>query len=217
MVADAGSSLLLQFAREPRAGAVKTRMMPHLSASAACDLHSELVLWTTDSLVGAGLGPVELVVAGALEHALFARCRDRGLLAIRRQQGADLGERMYQALADGLRRYERVILVGSDCPGIDRDYLEAAFAALDSSEVVLGPALDGGYVLVGARRPCREMFAGIAWGTDTVLAATRERLQGVGLEWSELPPLADIDRPEDLQLWEAIKGAGRAREALLRQ
>tara|TARA_R110001592_G_scaffold363248_5_gene682301 strand:+ start:44416 stop:45069 length:654 start_codon:yes stop_codon:yes gene_type:complete len=217
MAADAGSSLLLQFAREPIVGAVKTRMMPHLSASEACDLHSELVLWTTDSLLHTGLGPVELVVEGALEHALFAHCRERGLAAISRQQGTDLGERMHHALADGLRRYERVVLVGSDCPGIDRAHLEGAFAALDSSDVVLGPALDGGYVLVGARRPCREMFAGIAWGTDKVLAATRERLQGVGLAWSELPPLADIDRPEDLHLWEAIKGTGRAREGLLRQ
>jgi hypothetical protein len=213
----AGRSLLLQFAREPVEGTVKTRMMPYLSASDACDLHSQLVQWTTDSLVEVGLGPVELLVAGAVDHPLFLRCRNRGVAAIGSQRGADLGERMYHALADGLLRYPRVILVGSDCPGIDRAYLSKALSALDSTEVVLGPALDGGYVLVAARRLYKEMFEGIAWGGDTVMASTRERLQGLGASWTELPPLPDIDRPEDLPVWEARKRVGRAREDILRQ
>ena len=77
MAGSVGTCLLLQFAREPVVGAVKTRMMPHLSAAEACDLHCELVLWTTVSLLDAGLGPVEMVVAGAAEHSLFVRCRYR--------------------------------------------------------------------------------------------------------------------------------------------
>lgn len=217
MAANAGRCLLLQFAREPLVGAVKTRMMPHLSADEACDLHRQLVLWTTDSLVDAGLGEVELVVAGAVDHPLFMRCRNRGLAAIHPQRGVDLGERMYHALADGLLRYKQVILVGSDCPGIDRAYLVKALRALDSTEVVLGPALDGGYVLVAVGRLYKEMFEGIPWGDNTVMASTRERLQGLGANWAELPPLADIDRPEDLPVWDALKREGRAREKVLRQ
>jgi len=207
MAVSAGSCLLLQFAREPVVGAVKTRMMPELSASEACELHCELVLWTSDSLLAAGLGPVEMVVAGAVEHPLFVRCRDRGLAGIGRQRGEGLGERMYHALAGGLLRYERVILVGSDCPGIDRQYLHSAVMALDSTEVVLGPALDGGYVLVGARGINQGMFEGIVWGSDTVMASTRERLRQLAVKWTELPPLADIDRPEDLPVWQALRHA----------
>jgi rSAM/selenodomain-associated transferase 1 len=217
MAASAGSCLLLQFAREPVAGAVKTRMMPHLSAADACDLHRELVLWTTDSLLEAGLGPVELMVAGALEHPLFVRCINRGLAGIGLQRGVGLGERMCNALAEGLQRFERVILVGSDCPGIDREYLGMAARALDSTDVVLGPALDGGYVLVGARRLYPEMFEGIVWGADTVMASTRERLQRLSVTWTELPPLADIDRPEDLPVWEALQRTARVRHESVRR
>ena len=217
MTVSAGSCLLLQFAREPVVGAVKTRMMPQLSASEACELHCKLVLWTSDSLLQAGLGPVEMVVAGAVEHSLFVRCRNRGLAGIGRQRGDDLGERMYHALADGLLRYERVILVGSDCPGIDRKYLCSAVTALDAAEVVLGPAFDGGYVLVGARRLYADMFEGIVWGSDTVLAATRERLRRLAVSWTELLPLADIDRPEDLPVWEGLRRTGRVRGEVLRR
>lgn len=217
MAGSVGTCLLLQFAREPVVGAVKTRMMPHLSAAEACDLHCELVLWTTVSLLDAGLGPVEMVVAGAAEHSLFVRCRYQGLAGIGRQCGDDLGERMYHALADGLLRCERVILVGSDCPGIDRQYLHSAVRALDAAEVVLGPALDGGYVLVGARRINKGMFEGIVWGSDTVMVSTRERLRQLAVSWTELPPLADIDRPEDLPVWQALRRAARVREGVLRR
>jgi rSAM/selenodomain-associated transferase 1 len=217
MADSVGSCLLLQFAREPVVGAVKTRMMPHLSAAEACDLHCELVLWTTVSLLDAGLGPVEMVVAGAAEHPLFMRCRHQGLAGIGRQRGDDLGERMYHALADGLLRCERVILVGSDCPGIDRQYLHRAVRALDSAEVVLGPALDGGYVMVGARRINKGVFEGIVWGSDTVMASTRERLRQLAVNWTELPPLTDIDRPEDLPVWQALRRAAKGREGVLRR
>jgi rSAM/selenodomain-associated transferase 1 len=195
--------LIIQFAREPVVGAVKTRMIPHLSPEEACALHSELVLRTAATLVGAALGPVELWVAGDDQHTLFERCRCLGVACLQGQQGRDLGERMYRALADGLDRFERVLLVGSDCPGMDRDYLARAVAALDRADVVLGPAMDGGYVLIGARRVEAEVFEGVAWGTSAVFAETTQRLRGLGLRWAELPPLRDIDRPEDLALWAA--------------
>jgi rSAM/selenodomain-associated transferase 1 len=217
MAVSTGNSLFIQFAREPLAGSVKTRMMPHLSPREACALHSELVLWTARSLVGAGLGAVELAVTGALEHPLFDHCRELGLAGVGAQRGAHLGERMYNALVDGLGRFERVILIGSDCPGIDRDYLQMAVRALDGEEVVLGPALDGGYVLIGARRIYREIFEGITWGSDTVLAETRQRLRRSAVTWAELPALADIDRPEDLAVWESLQQAASGHGAGLRR
>ena len=207
MGAERAPCLLIQFAREPVAGAVKTRMFPRLTPQQALELHCELVLRTTGTLAGAGLGPVEVAVAGSSNHALFEDCRALGVSRLGDQWGGDLGERMYNALAAGLQRFERVLLVGSDCPGIDSAYLEQALDGLDQADLVLGPATDGGYVLIGAKRISRELFDGVSWGSSTVLAETVHRLRRMSWSWVTLPPLADIDRPEDLAAWEAVRGA----------
>jgi hypothetical protein len=196
-----GSTLLIQFAREPVEGAVKTRLIGALSPRQACQLHCELVQWTCNTLLAAELGDVELSVAGSTGHPLFAALLEQGVRGITRQRGADLGERMYNAMVDGLARYERVLLVGSDCPAIDAVYLEQALLELDGVPVVVGPALDGGYVLIGARQVEPGLFSGISWGGDRVYAQTLLRLQALGLRWAELPVLADIDRPADLVHW----------------
>ena len=208
MAAKINPTLLLQFARAPLAGRVKTRMLPHLTATQACDLHCDLVLWTSATLADSGLGDVELSVAGDSAHPLFEQCRELGVGTLSPQCGADLGERMYRAIRDGLQRYTKVILVGSDCPGIDRAYLAQARSALDTAPLVLGPAQDGGYVLIGAREIHRELFAGIPWGTGCVYADTVKSIRKLGLDWAELPVLADVDRPEDLAAWLALRDRG---------
>lgn len=213
MVAEAGmgnargDTLLIQFAREPVVGAVKTRMIPHLSPAQACELHSQLVLWTCQRLLASRLGTVQIAVAGDPGHSLFTGFE--GVATLTRQRGRDLGERMCHALAEGLAHYSRVLLVGSDCPAIDGSYLEAALAALEREPLVLGPAEDGGYVLVGARELCREMFEDIPWGAATVYAETAERLRSKGRSWAVLPAVADIDRPEDLATWRELQGRQR--------
>ena len=203
-----GSALLIQFAREPVEGAVKTRLIGALSPRQACQLHSELVQWTCNTLLAAQLGDVELAVAGSTGHPLFAACRERGVRGLTRQRGGDLGERMYNAMLDGLARYERVLLVGSDCPAIDAAYLQQALEALDRVPVVLGPAVDGGYVLIGGRQVDPGLFSGIAWGGDRVYVQTLRRLRALGLRWAALPALADIDRPADLVHWRGPLEAG---------
>jgi len=205
--AQAPGALLIQFAREPQVGRVKTRMIPVLSASRACDLHCELTLWTCRELLASGLGQVELSVAGDTGHALFEQCLQMGVARITRQRGADLGMRMYNALQDGLARYENVILVGSDCPGIDRAYLSMAIQALHTAPIVLGPAMDGGYVLIGARAIDEAVFRGIPWGSDQVYAKTLVALAALEMDWVALPCLRDIDRPEDLAVWELSGGS----------
>ena len=200
--------LLIQFAREPLPGLVKTRMLPELSPEQACELHRELVFWTAEVLTFAHLGEVELSVAGNTGSPLFRQCEDLGVKAVRRQVGKDLGERMYNALLQGLERFPKVILVGSDSPQLDRDYLQSAIAALDESEVVLGPAEDGGYVLIGVRQLDKRWFEEVAWGTDTVFADTVARFELTGANWTRLSVLQDIDRPEDLPLWRAIVEGG---------
>jgi len=210
MAVDRRPLLLIQFARAPVAGRVKTRLLGVLSPEEARDLHSELVLRTCDTLVRAGLGPVRLYVAGGRNHTLFRRCLALGAESLVPQRGADLGERMLHATGDALRRFTRVILVGSDCPAIDGAYLQRAVEALSRVPVVLGPARDGGYVLLGLDRPCAELFGNMPWGTGEVLSVTRERLLGCGHHWEELEALPDIDRPEDLVHWRSRRsGEGR--------
>jgi glycosyltransferase A (GT-A) superfamily protein (DUF2064 family) len=115
---------------------------------------------------------------------------------------------MCHALASGLARSEQVILVGSDCPWLGAGELQSAAAALERASVVLQPALDGGYVLIGTGvAPQRAWFEGIAWGGDRVYADTLDRLRLGGVDWEALGPLPDIDRPEDLPRWRALRAA----------
>lgn len=208
----AESVLLQQFAKAPEPGRVKTRMQPQLSALEACALHEELVRWTCETLLDSALGAVELWVAGDPAHALFRDCAALGQLTLRRQAGADLGMRMQHALNDGLARADRVLLVGSDCPGLTAPYLREALRALDDAELVLGPALDGGYVLIGAKRPVEAVFEDIAWGSSRVLADTLARALAAGITLQQLPALQDIDRPEDLGHWRTLQQRGRVRQ-----
>lgn len=208
MGVDPGSTLLIQFARAPVPGRVKTRMLPALSQAQACELHRALVLWTCRRLLGSRLGPVRLAVTGMPDDPLFRQCTELGVAAIVVQRGRDLGERMHHAVVAGLREYPRVVLVGSDCPAIDGAYLRRARDALDRGPVVLGPAADGGYVLVGLSAPLPELFTGMPWGTSEVMDETRRRLQAMDVTWSELETLADIDEPPDLAVWDRCREAG---------
>lgn len=204
MAVDPSAVLLIQFARKPREGEVKTRMMPQLSAAQACQLHTQLLTWTCDALLASGAGDVQLCVT-ELDHPVFDSCLRRGVASLSLQCQGDLGERMYAAIRAGLTRYAKVILVGSDCPAIDSAYINRAVEALDSNQVVLGPAMDGGYVLIGAAVIKESLFAGMAWGTDSVYQQTVNALDEAGLVWRALESLADIDRPEDIPLWDAIR------------
>lgn len=198
------TTLHIQFAREPVVGEVKTRLQPDFSPEQACETHCELVRLTNHRLVEAALGPVELSVAGATEHPLFAQCVALGTEAVLSQRGSDLGERMCNALQAGIARYPQVLLVGSDCPVLDAAYLQAASDALREVEVVLGPAEDGGYVLIGARSVDARWFEGVQWGGSKVLADTVSRLRQTNTRYTLLPQLWDVDRPQDVRRWRSL-------------
>lgn len=193
--------LLQQFARLPILGAVKTRLARSIGAERALEVHRALVTQTAGALIDAGLGPVELWLDQAGYDPLIDQLKQRGLEGPRIQQGADLGERMFFALRHGLGTADAVVLVGSDCPDLDRAYLYGAFEALESKEVVLGPADDGGYVLIGVRRLELALFSGVAWGGDKVLDRTLANAQGLGLTAELLAPRYDVDKLVDLQRW----------------
>jgi rSAM/selenodomain-associated transferase 1 len=202
-VADAPSrdTRLQLFGRFPEAGAVKTRLARRIGAGEACRVHEELLRSTAATLREAGLGPVELWLDSCAPHPLVDELLASGLEGPFLQAGADLGERMHHALCRGLRVADAVILVGSDCPAMDADYLASARDALRASDVVFGPAEDGGYVLVAANRVTAELFAGIPWGTDAVLATSLGAAERSGLTVALLESRYDVDEWEDLVRW----------------
>lgn len=191
---------ILVFAKAPVAGEVKTRLAAGIGDEQAATLYARLVSATVRTAAGAALAPVELHVASAMDHPLFVALAREWSMELRAQRGADLGERMYNAMQDALSGSSFVILIGTDCPLMTADYLGRACRQLDRGiPVVLGPVEDGGYVLIGARCCDRRLFTGVPWSSGRVLQCTRERLRSLDLAFAELATLWDIDRPEDLE------------------
>ena len=212
-----GSRLLQQFARFPRRGQVKTRLARRVGEASAYEVHTELVAQTAATLVRSGVAPPELWLDQLGRHALIERILHSGMAGPNRQEGADLGARMLSALQSGLERAESVVLVGSDCPGLSAAYLEEAFQHLETHDLVLGPAEDGGYVLIGARKLAPEVFQRVPWGEGTVLAATERNAQAVDLRVARLAPRYDVDEWEDLQRWRAEQTLDRVRDGAAAQ
>ncbi|WP_417519283.1 TIGR04282 family arsenosugar biosynthesis glycosyltransferase [Marinobacter sp.] len=194
-------ALLMQFAKWPEAGRVKTRLIPALGVSGALDAHLALTLAVLDNLCGSGL-PVQFwwdraveAVPGDAQEVVRA-IEHRGL-EHRIQQGGNLGDRMLDALGTGLESHPLAMIVGSDCPSVEPGYVHQAVASLQDYDVVLGPSDDGGYVLIGVRRVVPHMLDDIEWGTEAVLEQTCERLKKLGLSVVLLEPRWDVDEPED--------------------
>lgn len=200
---------ILIMAKAPVPGEVKTRLIPALGPDRAAGLHRRLLGETVARLTAAALAPVELWCAPDATDAAFCGLAATHGCSLHCQTGADLGERMRGGAAEALTRASRVVLVGSDCPLLDAGYVRAALAALDGRDAVLGPAEDGGYVLLGLRRAAADLFDDVPWGGERVAAVTRERMRRLRWDWAELPSLRDLDRPEDLPRYEALtRGAG---------
>jgi len=195
------------FAKAPVPGEVKTRLVPTLGPEGAARLHERLVERALATALAARLGTVTLWCAPDESHAFFRQCAAHHGIALRRQEGADLGVRMHHAFATS---GGPLLIVGSDCPALESRDLRAAADALVSNAAVFVPAEDGGYVLVGLARPDARVFDDIPWSTARVMACTRERMQAAGVSWRELPALWDVDRPED---YARLQSAGLAPEA----
>jgi rSAM/selenodomain-associated transferase 1 len=184
------------FARVPVAGKVKTRLIPALGESGACQLHEGLLARILGVLHEQTLCAAELWLDAAVSHPLTDNCG----LPQHLQRGEDLGARMAHAMTMTLQRYQRVLIIGTDTPTLDADYLEQALHALaDGNNVVLGPAFDGGYVLIGIADQPAPLFDAVDWGSARVLQQTLDRVAGAGLRCHLLSPQPDVDRPEDLQ------------------
>jgi hypothetical protein len=112
---------------------------------------------------------------------------------------------MRRSLYDGFQGHaEKVVIIGTDCPGLNFQILTQAFEATHTLDLVLGPAIDGGYYLIGLRRFIPELFINIDWGSSQVLHQTVEIANQLNLSYHYLPQLADVDRPEDLSVWQQV-------------
>lgn len=198
--APAEAGRLLVFVKAPRPGFVKTRLAASLGVEAATLAHTELVGVTLDRI--AGSANVTLCFTPADAEAEIASWRRPGW-ALLPQVAGDLGRRLERAFACAFAAgAARVAAIGTDCPDLTADDLGAAWRALDSADVVLGPAADGGYWLIGLRRPQPALFDGIAWSTDRVLRQTLAIARAAGLRVRLLRELRDVDDEAD---WRAYR------------
>mgnify|MGYP001814363555 CR=1 FL=1 len=187
---------LCVFARAPVLGGVKRRLATELGDAVALAAHIQLTEDTLGRLAAAPGLETELWLAGEPD-AQVRGWLDAWPLPLRRQAGADLGQRMANALASCHADGVHGVVVGSDCPPIDAAYVRQAAEALGEADVVLGPASDGGYGLVGTGLPRPEIFKDIPWGTDAVLQVTLERIGEAALSVRLLAPIWDVDTASD--------------------
>ena len=200
---------LIIFTRYPEPGNTKTRLIGALGANGAAELHrqmAELVVAEARMLKASTGIAIEIRFAGGDDSQMRQWLGNDMDYAL--QIGLDLGERMDNAFNTGFDRgCDRIVLVGSDCPELTADILKEAFQALDHHPVVLGPAIDGGYYLVGLKQRLSNIFQGIPWGTGNVLEETRKALSSIGVSYALLERLSDVDTPEDLDIWERAQKA----------
>ncbi|MFW9264338.1 TIGR04282 family arsenosugar biosynthesis glycosyltransferase [Nostoc sp. CALU 546] len=195
---------LIIFTRYPEPGKTKTRLIPALGTVGAANLQrkmTEHTIFQVQELQKAIDISVEVRFVGGDSQLMQDWL---GLDLVYQSQGeGDLGLRMARSLFDAFQSgAEQVIIIGTDCPGVNPQILATAFEKLHAFDLVLGPAIDGGYYLIGLCQPIPELFVNIEWGTAQVFQKTVDIAQKLNLSHVNLLPLADVDRPEDLPIWE---------------
>jgi len=209
------STVLQVFAREPVPGTVKTRLAATVGDLRAAAVYRELTLVTMDHALRARtdgvVTAIELWCTPRAGSAWFRECALAAGASLHAQSEGSLGTRMRHALASGLVRADRVLLIGTDCPLLDAATLAAASTELSDHDAVLGPAEDGGFVLVGTRVPLG--FEGVRMSTahaatDTLAAWARD-----GIRFAVLPPLWDVDEAKDFDRWERLRAPAGADHA----
>ena len=191
---------LIIFTRYPEPGKAKTRLAHALGDQGAADMHKKLTEQTLAKIRQLqDMRTVEVLIyfaGGDLQH--MEEWLGAGFI-YQPQESGDLGKRLAGACSDAFRRgYRRVVIIGSDCPDLTATHIGQAFEALYDKDLVLGPATDGGYYLIGMNRENRSLFTQIPWGTETVMESTLKAGAKLGLAIKTLETLSDVDRPEDL-------------------
>lgn len=197
-------NLLIMFVKNPEPGQVKSRLAATLGDHEAARVYKAI----TEGLVSA-VDPSSKCagydMAVAYSPADAAKDMKAWLgsgIQLLPQSGENLGERMHKAFKDGFARsYKKILIIGSDCPAVTHELIIEALHMLDRHDVLIGPATDGGYYLIGLCSSAPGLFTGIGWSTELVLQQTIERCNALHLTYVLLPELRDIDHPEDLEYY----------------
>ena len=193
----ASQQLLIVFAKAPIKAQCKTRLIPLLGESGATEFYKDLLQHCLHTVSQLDNTDIALYVTPHTQHPFLLQLAAHYNTALQLQQGKDLGERMHHAMQQGLQDYQRVVLIGSDCPGITGQYIEQAFAELQQHDLVIGPATDGGYVLIGGRKISPDIFANTQWSSEQVLEQCVRNIRDADYSHQCLAPQQDIDTPED--------------------
>jgi rSAM/selenodomain-associated transferase 2/rSAM/selenodomain-associated transferase 1 len=196
---------IILFTRYPEPGQTKTRLIPALGAESAAALHKQLTEHAVKQAQAQSFANIEIAWTGGDEPSMRAWLGPQ--VRLREQVDGDLGTRMAAAVRSALGEGAvRALVAGCDCPDLGAETYEAAFEALQSNDLVLGPATDGGYYLIGLRATAAPaipaLFTAMKWGTDRVFTETVTRAHAAGLRVAQLAPLEDVDLPEYLPVWE---------------
>lgn len=196
------TNCLILFTRYPEAGKAKTRLIPLLGAEGAANLHrqmTEFAIAQIKKLQSSQPLSVEVHFTGGNFQLMQAWLGNEFIY--RQQSEGDIGFRMASAFQTAFsNNIDKVIIIGSDCPNLNYQILAEAFQSLDRNDLVLGPATDGGYYLIGLRRFIPDIFIGINWSTSEVFRQTVEIAGKISLNVAYLTKLSDVDRPEDIHL-----------------
>ena len=186
------------FAKFPALGMAKTRLQPALGIDGAAKMARQLLLHSIEQALASGF-TVEMCVSPAPTDPCWQTLNLPDSLLWSAQAQGDLGLRMLTASQNALESFDKVLLVGTDCPELTSSQIQNAAQQLNQHDTVMIPAFDGGYVLLGFKQVHTSLFSKITWSTSSVSAVTQQRI--AVLEWSLilLEPLADIDEPDDLQ------------------
>jgi rSAM/selenodomain-associated transferase 1 len=184
---------LILFVRNPQKGQVKTRLAAEVGAEEALRVYKALISHTRNVAM-------HVQASRFVWFSDFLEASDNwdpAFFEMRVQEGADLGERMLRALCEGLRDHHKVVLTGSDIPGLSPQLIQHAFSRLDDSDVIIGPAKDGGYYLIGMKKLHPEVFRDMIWSHPEVLSETCSRMNRLGVRYELIEPLRDLDTPKD--------------------
>ncbi len=188
---------LIVFAKSPVKGKVKTRLIPELGPGPALEAHIQMVEDTLEMAKGSGL-PLTLWLSEP--NLLGEQWGDQYSIPIRIQQGGDLGIRMLDAISRTIKnRHDKVVLIGSDCPSLQKEDIIFAFLSLEQNDVTLCPSEDGGYGLIGMKKAHTGIFSNIAWGSPIVMKETLRQINSSGLSVEIGRTIWDVDDYEGWQ------------------
>lgn len=199
MINQRSKGALLIFSKAPVSGRVKTRLIPGIGRRRALSVYQELLTKTLRTARKAGFSSIQVWVDGELTHHYFNHLKNRHSVKLYKQRGKNLGQRMFNAFETALHQHSYAVLIGCDCPSLEySDLIASAKYLKNKSDIVLGPAVDGGYYLIGLRKNNAQIFSGIKWGKEKVFTDTCTNIDALAWKLDLLPRRWDVDRTAEL-------------------